>query len=196
MAAGDTRGHNLGNNAADFRWQRAAIGIAKHDPARAGIIGGAQARQGIGGVGAVAVKEMFGVKQGFAALGAQMDKGLADRDQVFVQRDAKRGDNMKLMRLADQTNRRRVRVQDGGKDIVILGRAAKAFGHPKGGHRGADGRRSVEKLAIGRVGAGPTALDIVHPERIQRRRDLALFGGGELDPLGLLTIAQGGVEKV
>ena len=55
--------------------------------------------------------------------------------------------------------------------------------------------RVGEELAVGRVGAGPAAFDVVDAEGVQRGGDLALLVGRELDALGLLAVAQGGVEE-
>ncbi len=70
--AGDARGDHLGGDAAHLGRQRAAVGVAEHDPARAGVERGAQAGQRIGGIGAVAVEEMLGVEQRLAPLGDEM----------------------------------------------------------------------------------------------------------------------------
>ena len=194
--AGQARRDDLSHHAADLGGKGAAIGVTQHDPARASVMGGLQAGQRIGGVGAIAVKEMLGIQHRLAALGDDMGDAGADVFKVLLKADAKGGRHMKIMRLAHQADRRGAGVEDGGQHIVILRAATGAFGHAKGGHRGAGLRGGGEELAVGRVGARPAALDIINAQRIQRQRDLPLVTGRELDALGLLTIAQGGVEKV
>ena len=49
-----------------------------------------------------------------------------------------------------------------------------ALGHAEGGHRGAGLGRGGEEIAVGRVRARPAALDIVDPQGIEGRGDLAL----------------------
>ena len=57
------------------------------------------------------------------------------------------------------------------------------------------GRGGREEVGVGRVRAGPAALDVVDPEVVEGGRDLGFLGGGELDALGLLAVPQGGVEE-
>ena len=100
------------------------------------------------------------------------------------------------MRLANKADGRGSGIENRRQHIVIFGAAAHTFRHAKSGHRGAQGRRFGEKLAVGRIGAGPAAFDIVDTQGIQRQGDLALFRGRELHALRLLPVAQRGVEKI
>ena len=68
MITGDRLDH-LADDRFDLVRQRAAIGVAEHDPARARIIGGLGAGQRELRIGLVAVEEMLAVEQHFAALG-------------------------------------------------------------------------------------------------------------------------------
>gem|GEM_PF-5038374 len=54
--------------------------------------------------------------------------------------------------------------------------------------------RVVEKFGIDRVRAGPAALDIIDAQLIESAGEAVFIGGGEIDALRLLSIAQGGVE--
>lgn len=102
------------------RRQGAAVGVAQHDPARPRLQRRLQARQRIIGVGAVAVKEMLGIKQRLAPLGGDMGKRGRNRLAVFLQRHAKRGGDVEFMGLADQTDRGRARIQHRRQHIVRL----------------------------------------------------------------------------
>ena len=125
-----------------------------------------------------------------------MGKRGRNRPAVFVQCHAQSRGHMKRMRLAHQTHRRGISIQNGGQNIVVLNRSPHPFGHPKRGHCGARWLYTGKKLRIRRVRAGPAPFDVIHAKRIQRARDLALIKRRKLHPLGLLAIAQGGVEKV
>ena len=193
---GDACGDHLGHDAAHLGGKRAAVGVAQDDPAGTGRQGCVQAGQRIAGVGAVAVKEMLRVEKRLAAPGDDVADRGGNGLAVVVKADAKGSGHVEIMGLADQTDGGGIGVQDGGQHIVILGRPAHAAGHAKGSERRFCGRGGGEEIAVGRVGTGPAALDMVDPKGIQSRRDLALFGDGKLDALGLLAIAKGGVEKV
>ncbi len=61
LAARDLRDH-LADDPLHLMRQGAAIGVAEHEPARAGPLGGLEAIEGIAGIGLVAVEEMLGVE--------------------------------------------------------------------------------------------------------------------------------------
>jgi len=195
VLAGNAAGDDSARDLANLMGQRATIGVAQHDPTRARGIGRLQAIQSVSGVCLIAIKEMFGIKQGFAPLGHKMGKAVANAGHVFVQRDAQRSFDMKVMGFADQTHGRRVRIQHSGQHIIIFGAAPGAFCHTEGRERGTGLRPRVEKGAVGRVRTGPAAFDIVEAKRIQRLRDLYFVLSRELDALGLLPIAERGVEE-
>ena len=67
VIAGDDFRHRL-DDGFDLVRQRAAIGVAQHDPARALVIGGLGAGEREFRIGLVAVEEMLAVEQHFAAL--------------------------------------------------------------------------------------------------------------------------------
>ena len=74
MDAEMAAGHGFRHGADDlghFAGQRAAIGVAQHHPARAGLVGFRGAGQRIGRIGLVAVEEMLAVDQHFLAGGAR-----------------------------------------------------------------------------------------------------------------------------
>ena len=194
--ARDARGDDFGGDTADVVGERAAVGVAEDDPTGTGVMGGAQAGEGVIGIGLVAVEEMFGIEERLAPLGHAMRDGGADVVEVLVERDAERIGDVKIMGLADKTDGGRARVQDGGEDVVVFRRAARALGHAEGGHGGAGFRGGVEKGAVGGVRARPAAFDMVEAERVEGLSDADFLGRGELHALRLLAIAQRGVVEV
>ena len=193
--AGDAGGDHLPDHRADAPRQRAAVGVAEHDPPRARIQRGVQAVERVGGIGGVSVEEVLGVEERLAAAADAVGDRGADRLDVLAQPDAERRADMELVRLADEADGRRAGVQHRGQRRVVLGRAPGALGHPERGQRGPHRGRGVEERAVGRIRAGPAALDVVHPERVQERCDAQLFLDGELDALGLLAVAERGVVE-
>ena len=105
MVAGDAAGDDGFGNGADFAWQRAAIGVAQHDPPRARVMGGVQGLQRVIGVGLVAVEEMFRVEMGFAVCATQWAIEARMLSRFSVQRDPKRMGDVVVMRLADKADR-------------------------------------------------------------------------------------------
>ena len=89
---GDRRGSTLATSAddrLDLLRQRAAIGVAEHHPARAGVVGGLGAGERIVGIGLVAVEEMLAVEQHLLARLARGRHRLADRIEVLLVRSCR-----------------------------------------------------------------------------------------------------------
>ena len=57
-------------------------------------------------------------------------------------------------------------------------------------------RRALEEGVVGRVGAGPAALDIVDAEPVELAGDRRLVGGPEIDALRLRPVAQRRVVEI
>ena len=57
-------------------------------------------------------------------------------------------------------------------------------------------RRIGEEAVVGRIGAGPAALDVVDAQQVELARDRGLVGHGEIHALGLRAVSQGGVEEI
>ncbi len=100
---------------------------------------------------------------------------------------------MKGVGLADEADGRRAGIEDEGEALVVLA-APGALVMPKA-VRVALVRGGGEEGAVGRVGAGPAALDVVEAEIVQDGGDAQLLGGGELDALGLGAVAERGVDQ-
>ena len=86
-AQGNT-GESVMNGADCFShlvWKRTSVGIAKGQVVGAGVLGRLKGGQGVGGVGAMAVKEMLRVKDHFLPLGFEKTHRIGDHDQILVQ---------------------------------------------------------------------------------------------------------------
>ncbi len=103
---------------------------------------------------------------------------------------------MKIVRFTHNTHGRRARVHYRRQYVVICGRAARTFGHAKGGKGRACIRARIKKRAIGRVGTGPAAFDVIDPQRVQSFCNRLFFLDRKLDALGLLPIAQSRIIEV
>ncbi len=53
-----------------------------------------------------------------------------------------------------------------------------------------------EEAVVDRIGARPAALDVVDPELIEQLGNRHLVGDGEIHPVGLAAVAQGGVVQI
>jgi hypothetical protein len=149
--AGDAGGDHLGHDAADLGGQRAAVGVAEHDPARA-LPHARRAGRTAHNRGWPCSRRR-NARRRTAPRGPACAGGRRSRDglAVFVQRDAKRGGDVEVMGLADQADGRGAGIQHGGQDVVIGGTAPDALGHAKGGHGGAGlrGRRQRTRCRSG-----------------------------------------------
>jgi hypothetical protein len=83
VRAGDG-GRDLGDDALDLVGKRAAVGVAKHNPARAGSISRPRAVERIGRVGLVAVEEMLAIDHRLAPCGDRRFDAVLDAGDVLI----------------------------------------------------------------------------------------------------------------
>src|SRR6185312_8093820 len=99
--------------------------------------------------------------------------------------------------LADEAGAGGLGAEHGGKARVVAGAAARPLGHAEGDELGVlELRRLSEKAGVGRIGAGPAALDIVDAGAVERLRDRLLVLHAEIDALRLRAVAQRRVEEI
>ena len=97
----------------------------------------------------------------------------------------------------DKAGRGRGGIENFHKAWVVFRTATGAFGHAKGGQLGGiKPAQFLEKLRIGRIGARIAALDIIHAQRITRRRQPHFIGHGKIHAGRLLAVAHGGVKNI
>ena len=112
MVARDMLRHRP-NDFRHFRWLRAAIGVAKNDPASAGAVGRLSTGKRIFRIGLVAIEEMLAIDDGFLARLDGSFNGSVDRLEIFLVRAAERYAHMIVPALTDETNRIRRRANEG-----------------------------------------------------------------------------------
>ena len=196
IAPGDAGGDDPGDDVADLRRLGAAIGVAQHNPARAGLVGGPGAGERIGRVLLEAVEEVLAVDHRLAAGVARgRDRG-RDGFEVLLVGAAERDAHLVLRALGDVADRVGLRLQQRGDARIVGGRHAGALGHAEGDEGRAACALLLEEGAVGWVGARIAALDIVDAELVQHGRDRRLVLDGEVDARRLLAVAQRGVEEV
>ena len=80
--------------------------------------------------------------------------------QVLVQGDAEGGGDVEVVRLADETDGGGAGVQDGGEDVVILGRPARRGWscRRRSGWRGWPGGRAKKSLSVGFAPGQPPSI--------------------------------------
>ena len=134
---------------------------------------------------------------GLAAEMREVGDEVADVGEVVLEGDAQGGLDVEVVGLADEADDRGAGVDDAGEDVVVGGGAAGTLGHAEGGEAGgAQVRGGLEEGAVGGVGAGPAALDVVDAEAVEGLGDAGLVLDGEVDALALLAVAEGGIVEV
>ena len=124
-------------------------------------------------------------------------KALADGGEVFLSRRFERDPHLVFRRFGDKADRAGLGLQQRGEAGIVGGRAARAARHAEGGElRVLELRRIGEEAVVGRIGAGPAALDVIDAQQVELARDRHLVGHGEVDALRLRAVAQGRVEEV
>ena len=127
--------HHLADDLFDLVRQRAAIGVAQHDPARAFFVGGLGAGQRVFRIGLVAVEEMLAVEQHFPALCLGRADAVADRGEVFLVRRLQRDVDVVVPGLGDKADGVGLGIEQRGKAGIVGGRAAGPPRHAEGGER-------------------------------------------------------------
>ena len=175
--------------------QCAAIGVAQHHPAGTGFKGLRGTSQRIIAIGFIAVEKMLAIDHGLAPVLGDRRHAVADAGKIFFIADAQRHIDMIVPAFTNKAHRACLGVEHFHKSGVIIGATASALCHAKGRHHGAFQLAVFgKKLAVGRVGTGIAALDIIKPQIIQGIGNANFIGQREVNAGGLLPVAQGGVE--
>ena len=153
--------------------RRAAVGVAQHQPARAGLLGRLRGRPGVAGIGLVAVEEMLGVEH---APRPARRAGMGDRcrrSSRGSRRARRRAPRRHGSPRSCRPGRRRApwspsMAPPGPGRWRRCGPARRVM--PKADEpRALELRRIGEEGVVGRIGAGPAALDVVDAEPVERR---------------------------
>ena len=118
MIAGDDL-RDLADDRLDLLGQRAAIGVAEHDPARAGIVGRLGAGERVGRVGLVAVEEVLAVEEHLLARLARRGDRLADPVEVLLLGGLERDADVIVPGLGDEADRVRLRVEERAEAGIV-----------------------------------------------------------------------------
>ena len=197
MSAGNACGNHFAHDTGNIMGQHAAIGVAQHDPASARIISSANGLNRIGGIGFVAVEEMFGIEHHLGHAGAGMGNGFGDHAEVFLQLDPQRHNHLEIPAFAHHGHRINRCRQNGIQPRIIIRRAACPARHAECRQLGRlEHGRCAEKSIVGRIGSRPSAFHIIQPQRIQFAGNLDLIGGRKIHALRLRAIAQGRIVYV
>ena len=199
MDAETVAGHDLRHardDVGDFLRKRAAIGVAEHHPARAGLVGGAGAGERIIGIGLEAVEEMLAINHRLATGGDNRLHALADGGEIVVERRLERDMDVIVPALGDKHDRIGRAVEHAGEARIVGGGAAGAARHAEGGKAGIGRALLVEEGGIERIGTRNAALHVIDAEPVEQCGDGALVLEREIDARRLRAVAQGRVEKM
>ena len=152
------------NDRRDLLRQAAAIGVAQHHPARAGLEGRPGAGERIVGIGLEAVEEMLAIEQRLAAgrRAASTVAAIASRFSSLLMPSATR--TWKSEALATKQTASALAASTGQAPDHWRGERPGALGHAEGGEARRDRPALGEKRGVDRIGAGIAALDVVDAE--------------------------------
>ena len=140
---------------------------------------------------------MLGIEHHLVHAALRIAERVGDHLEVFGAVDFQRHVDMEVPGLADHADVARLGLQDGGQTGIVGGTSAGAAGHAEGHELGVlEFGRIGEEAVVGRIGAGPAALDVVDAQKVELARDRGLVGHGEVHALGLRAVSQGGVEEI
>ena len=176
--------------------QRAAIGVAEHDPARAFLIGRLGAGERVGGIGLVTVEEMLAVEQHLAAFGLGGAHAVADRGEVLLIGRLQRDAHVIVPGFGDEADGVGFGGKERGEARIVRRRAARPPRHAERGDLRARRPAFGEKLGVDRIGARIAGLDIIDAELVEHAGDRELVGEREIDAVRLRAVAQRGVEQI
>ena len=141
MIAGDMLRH-VADDGLDLVRHGAAIGVAQHHPARAGIVGRLGAGQREVGVFLVAVEEMLAIDHHLAARGLRRADAVADRGEVFLVGGLERDAHLIGGGFRDKADRIGLGLDQRRQPRIVRGRAARTARHAERGEA-AHGRASA-----------------------------------------------------
>ncbi len=140
---------------------------------------------------------MLGVEHHLRDAGAGEGDAVGDHLEVLGKR-ATQGDlDVKVPGLAHHADHRGATAQDPHQPGIVLRAATRPARHAEGAQTGPKQRgRGGEEGVIGGIGAWPAALDIIDAQTVELMGNGNLVTDGEIDPLGLLAVAQGAVVEI
>ena len=165
----DGRGRFLGERG-DFLGHAAAVGVAHHDDHRPAFDGGLDRFRGVVGVRLPAVEEVLGVVDHVAAHLAQVGDRLADHRQVFFERNAQHFGHVEIVRLADDRDDGRLRLDERLHAGVVGRLHALAARHAERAQPAVLqrlGGDALKELGVLRIRERVAALDEVEAELIE-----------------------------
>ena len=190
---------HVGDDARDVARQHAAVGVAQHDRVGAGLGGSGAHGDRVVGVGVVAVEEVLGVEEDGAALALEVGDRVARHLDALVERRAERLGDLQVPALADDAQRLAARVEQRLQTRIVLGRRDALA--PRRTERRDDRllelevrARSKNSMSLG-LEPGKPALDVVHAEQVELRRDAQLVLDREGHALSLCAVTKGGVVE-
>ena len=194
------RRHHVVHDVADPAREHPSVGVAERDDLGPGVVRRPQHLERVVTVGAVAVEEVLGVEEDLLTLGGQVAHRVADHLEVLGQRRSQGQLDVPWMRLRHEGDHRGATVAQRADQRVVRS----PYAGPPGGAEGGEprvaevelGARAGEELGVLGVGPGPTPLDEPDAQLVELARDRQLVGHGEVQPLLLRAVAQGGVVDV
>ena len=194
IAGNDLRG--LGDDAPHLVGQGAAVRVAQHDPACAGVMRRLGTSESVLGVLLVAVEVMLAIDDRLAPLRDDHADALRDGGEIILERGLERHPHLVVGSLGDEHDGVGGTVEERGEARIIRRRTARAPRHAEGGKTRRSCAFFLEELRVLRIGAGIAAFDIGDAEPVEHGRHLALVLERKIDARHLRAVAQRRVEEM
>ena len=190
----------LAYRVAELVREHAAVGVAQGYDVRAGGRGGPDDLERVARVGLVAVEEVLGVQEHPLSFAPEVGDRVRDHGQVLFEGGPQGEQDVPVVTLGDQGHDRRARFAQRGDQGVVGRLDAGPAGRAERGElrvpevqlRGG----AAEELGVLRDRARPAALDEPDAQLVELAGDDELVGHGEVQPLLLRAVSQGGVVDV
>jgi hypothetical protein len=179
-----------------FRWKAASVRVAEDEVIGSSLRGGFESSERVVGIGRVAVKEVFGIVDGFTALFFEEGDSIGDHAKVFCGGSAENFFDVKEPAFSEDGNNGGFRFEEETDLGVVGGFGVGATGGAKGGEfAGAPTKFSCfdKEISIFVVGTRPTAFHIVETVGGEPFGEAKLIGKGEVNALALSAITQSSV---
>ena len=139
---------------------------------------------------------MLGIVDHFTPLGDEVTRRVLNHREVLLERGPKNLRHVQRPRFSDDGHHRHAALEQRAQLGVLVGLGTRATRGAKRRQTGVlqlEIFRLLKKRDVARIGAGKTAFNVIHPERVEFLGNEQLVGDGKANAFALGAITQGGI---